>query len=50
MKFGRAAGPSGVVGKMLIAGMYQKNADIINSIIRHEKVPKDWEESYTINA
>ena len=48
----KAAGYTGIVSEMLIAGcrMYMKVvADILDSIIRDGKVPKDWEESYTIN-
>ena len=52
MKAGKAAGPTGVVSEMLIAGgesCMKVVADLINSIIRDRKVPKDWEESYIIN-
>ena len=52
MKAGNAAGPTGVVSEMLIAGgesCMKVVADLINSIIRDRKVPKDWEESYIIN-
>ena len=52
MKAGKADGPTGVVSEMLIAGgesCMKVVADLINSIIRDRKVPKDWEESYIIN-
>ena len=52
MKAGKAAGPKGVVSEMLIAGgesCMKIVADLINSIIRYRKVPKDWEERYIIN-
>ena len=52
MKAGKAAGPTGVVSEMLIAGgerCMKVNADLINSINRDRKMPKDWEESYIIN-
>ena len=52
MKAGKAAGPTGVVNEMLIAGgesCMKVVADLINLIIRDRKVPKDWEESYIIN-
>ena len=52
MKAGKAAGPTGVVSEMLIAGgesCMKVVVDLINSIIRDRKVPKDWEESYIIN-
>ena len=52
MKSGKAAGPSGVVSEMLIAGgveCVKVVADLINSIIRDGKVPKDWEYSYIVS-
>ena len=52
MKAGKAAGPTGVVSEMLIAGGERSMkvvADLINSINRDRKMPKDWEESYIIN-
>ena len=52
MKAGKAAGPTGVVSEMLIDGgesCMKVVADLINSIMRDRKVPKDWEESYIIN-
>ena len=51
-KAGKAAGPAGVVSEMLIAGgerCMKVVADLINSINRDRKMPKDWEESYIIN-
>ena len=51
MKAGKAAGPTGAVSEMLIAGgesCMKVVADLINSIIRDRKLPKDWEESYII--
>ena len=52
MKSGKAAGPSGLVGEMILAGgapCVQIIADLANSIIRSGRVPQDWEESYIIN-
>ena len=52
MKAEKAAGPTGVVSEMLIAGgerCMKVVADLINSINRDRKMPKDWEESYIIN-
>ena len=51
MKAGKAAGPTGVVSEMLIAGgerCMKVVADLINTINRDRKMPKDWEESYII--
>ena len=52
MKAGKAADPTGVVSEMLIGGgerCMKVVADLINSINRDRKMPKDWEESYIIN-
>ena len=51
LKFGKAAGPSGVVVEMVrAAGDTGANmiCNLAIAIIRDEKVPADWEESFII--
>ena len=53
MRNGKAAGPSGIVAEMLKSSGADGNqitSDLANAIIREEKVPVDWEESFMINC
>ena len=51
MKAGKAAGPSGIVVEMIRA-VGDMGASMIHdlaaAIIRHGKVPSDWEQSYIV--
>ena len=50
---GKAAGPSGVVAKMLKASGdvgVQWVTDLCNSIVREGKVPNDWKKSWMVNV
>ena len=53
MKVGKAAGPTGVAAEMIQnageAG-FKLIHQLINAIIKHEVIPKDWESSYIINC
>ena len=53
MKAGKAAGPSGIVIEMIQAAgddIIVLITNLINSIVREEKVPDDWNLSYIINC
>ena len=52
MKVGKAAGPSGIVAEMLKAAgdsCYPLISNLANSIVFHNKIPSDWENSFIIN-
>ena len=52
MKSGKAAGPSGIVVEMLkTAGSkgIEFLRELIISVVKHGKIPEDWEMSYILN-
>ena len=52
MKSGKAAGPSGIVVEMLKAAGskgIEFLRELIISVVKHGKIPEDWEMSYILN-
>jgi hypothetical protein len=53
MKSGKAAGPTGVVAEMLLAGgeaMVTWVTDLCNVIIKEGSIPADWKRSWIVNV
>ena len=52
MKSGKAAGPSGIIVEMLKAAgskAIEFLRELITSVVKHGKIPEDWEMSYILN-
>ena len=52
IKLGKSAGPSNVIMELIKASPDQYSqliADLINAIVKEEKVPEEWSNSYILS-